>query len=193
MPAARTTRAQGGPPSRSERTALGDTCALTSATLPSDAPRAAKSPALPNPKHLQRLPAYIGWAQVERIRHAVHCLPQVVKPADYVPEHSPGFESRLDRLGLVQLQKVAPSGRPSRGIEPGLMDSALAHLDAVGTGPDARPLMLERRAALEGLGVTRQGGDFSRQVRHTLHVPVPEGTPWPITVSFRVPVDAASV
>lgn len=164
-----------------------------SAAPPNDASRAAKPPALPNPKHLHRLPAHISWAQLERIRHALHCLPQVVKPADYVPEHSPGSESRLDKLGLVQMQKAAPGGRPSRWIEPGLLDSALAHLDAVGTGPDARPLMLERRAALEGLGVTRQGGSFTRHVSHTLQVPVPEGTPWPITVQCRVPVDAAPV
>ena len=80
-------------------------------------------------------------------------LPQVVKPADYVAENSPGFEEHLDKLGLVLLQKAAAGARPSRWIAPDLMDSALAHLDAVGSGPEVRPLMLERSAALDALGV----------------------------------------
>lgn len=165
------------------------------ASAPHDAPAAprAKPPALPNPRHLQRLPAHIGWPQLDRIRHALHCLPQVVKPADYLPENSPAFESHLDKLGLVQLQKPAAGARPSRWIEPALMDSALAHLDAVGSGPNARALMLQRRAALEALGITRHAGRHTRLVSQTLRVPVPEGAAWPIAVRHREPVDDAPV
>jgi ATP-dependent RNA helicase SUPV3L1/SUV3 len=148
---------------------------------------------LANPRHAKRVPAHIGREQFERIRQAAYSLPQVVKPADYLAEHSAGFEAHLDKLGLVQLQKAAAGARPSRWIEPALMDSALAHLDAVGTGPAARPLMLERSAALEALGVSRHAGSFTRLISHTLPVPVPEAAPWPIPVLFRVPVDAAPV
>jgi ATP-dependent RNA helicase SUPV3L1/SUV3 len=35
----------------------------------------------------------------------------------------------------VLLQKAVPGARPSRWIEPGADGRALAHLDAVGTGP----------------------------------------------------------
>jgi ATP-dependent RNA helicase SUPV3L1/SUV3 len=150
-------------------------------------------PNLPNPRHAKRVPAHIGREQVERIRRAAYSLPQVVKPADYVAEHSAGFEAHLDKLGLVQLQKAAAGARPSRWIEPALMDSALAHLDAVGTGPSARPLMLERAAALEALGVSRHAGAFTRVISHALQVPVPDAPSWRIPVVFRAPVDAGPV
>jgi ATP-dependent RNA helicase SUPV3L1/SUV3 len=104
---------------------------------------------LPIPRHAQRLPPHIGQAQLARIRHAVHHLPQVVKPADYLADTHEDFETHLDTLGLVLLQKAVPGQRPSRWIDPALIDAALAHLDAVGSGPKARPLMLERTAALE--------------------------------------------
>lgn len=97
---------------------------------------------------------------------------------------------QLDRLGLVLLQKAAASTRPSRWIDPALMDSALAHLEVVGSGGTTLPQMLERRAALEANGVVREGGGFVREVQKPLSVPVPEGRPWSITVAFRVPVDA---
>lgn len=158
---------------------------------PSAANRSAESAHLPNQRHAQRVPAHIGRDQFERLRQAAYCLPQVVKPADYLAEHSAGFEAHLDKLGLVQLQKAAAGGRPSRWIEPALMDAALAHLAAVGTGPNARPLMLERRAALEALGVSRHAGQFTRLISHTLQVPVPDSPPWRVPVLFRVPVDAA--
>jgi ATP-dependent RNA helicase SUPV3L1/SUV3 len=160
---------------------------------PAPAARPPKPPALPNPRHLKRIPAHIGPERLERIRQAVYSLPQVVKPADYLPENSPGFEAHLDKLGLVQLQKAAPGARPSRWIEPALMDAALAHLDAVGTGPNARPLMLERTGVLETMGIARQAGRFTRLISHALQVPVPEGAAWSIPVLFRVPVDAAPV
>jgi ATP-dependent RNA helicase SUPV3L1/SUV3 len=70
------------------------------------------------------------------------------------------------------------------------MDSALAHLDAVGTGPTARPLMQERTAALEALGVSRHKGLWSRLISHTL--PLAEAG-WRVPVLFRVPVDAAAI
>jgi ATP-dependent RNA helicase SUPV3L1/SUV3 len=146
-------------------------------------------PKLPNPRHAGRVPAHIGREQFERLQQAAYSLPQVVKPADYVAEHSPGFEAHLDKLGLVQLQK-AVGGRPSRWIEPGLIDSALAHLDAVGAGPGARPQMLQRTAELDALGLSRHAGVFTRLVQHALQVPVPDEPPWRITVPFRVQVAA---
>ena len=159
----------------------------TAATRPADPLK------LPNPRHAKRVPSHIGPDQFERIRQAAFSLPQVVKPADYIPENSKGFESHLDTLGLVQLAKAAAGGRPSRWIEPRLMDSALAHLDTVGTGPGARPLMLERSAALEALGVSRQAGVFTRLISHALPVPVPDAPAWSIPVLYRMPVDGAPV
>jgi ATP-dependent RNA helicase SUPV3L1/SUV3 len=51
---------------------------------------------LPDPRHARRVPRHIGSDQLERIRQAAYSLPQVVKPADYLAEQSPGFESHLD-------------------------------------------------------------------------------------------------
>jgi ATP-dependent RNA helicase SUPV3L1/SUV3 len=146
--------------------------------------------ALPHPRHAARVPAHLDEAAIDRIRQAAYGLPQVVKPADYVDEHSPGLEEHLDRLGFVLLQKAAAGARPSRWIDPALMDSALAHLDAVGSGPAARPLMLERTAALEALGVSRRAGDWTRLVSHPLAL---TETAWTVPVLFRVPVDAEAV
>jgi ATP-dependent RNA helicase SUPV3L1/SUV3 len=64
------------------------------------------------------VPAHITTEDLGRIRQAAYVLPQVVKPADYVPEGSAGFEMHLDKLGLVLLQKSVPGARPSRWIEP---------------------------------------------------------------------------
>ena len=145
---------------------------------------------LPNPRHAQRIPQHIGKEQLARIRQAAYVLPQVVKPADFVAEHSEGFEEHLDQLGLVLLQKPVSGARPSRWIAPALMDSALAHLDALGTGPTVRPLMLERGAALDAIGVSRHAGAWTRLVRHALVLSEPG---WRIPVLFRVPVDDAPV
>ncbi len=145
---------------------------------------------LPNPRHAARLPAHIGKAQFERIRQAAYRLPQVVKPGDFIAERSAGFEEHLDKLGLVLLQKPVAGARPSRWIAPELMDSALAHLDAVGNGPDVRALMLERTAALEAMGVSRDAGVWTRLISHSL--PLAEAG-WRVPVLFRVPVDAAAV
>jgi len=148
------------------------------------------SPPLPNPRHARRVPPHIDAEAVGRIRQATFSLPQVVKPSDYVPENSPGLEAHLDQLGFVLLQKPVAGARPSRWIDPALMDSALAHLDAVGTGPHARPLMLERTTALEGLGIARRAGQWTRLIRHTLTLSEPD---WRVPVLFRVPLDAAPI
>jgi len=145
---------------------------------------------LPNPRHAQRVPPHIGKEQLDRIRKAAYSLPQVVKPADFIDERSEGFEEHLDHLGLVLLQKAAAGARPSRWIAPELMDSALAHLDTVGNGPSARPLMLERTAALQAAGVARHAGSWTRLISHALPLS-PAG--WSVPVLFRVPVEATAV
>lgn len=156
---------------------------------PTTAPPA--PPSLPNPRHLPRVPPHIGREQLARICHAAYNLPQVVKPADYLPENSPDFETHLDKLGLVLLQKASSAGgRPSRWIAPDLMDSALAHLDAVGSGPKTRPLMQERSAALEALGVSRHAGLWTRLISHALPLSPPG---WQVPVRFRMPVAAEPV
>jgi ATP-dependent RNA helicase SUPV3L1/SUV3 len=153
-------------------------------------PAASQAPQPPNPRHAQRIPVHIGKEAFGRIRHAAYTLPQVVKPGDYLDERSAGFEDHLDQLGLVLLQKPVAGARPSRWIAPELMDTALAHLDAVGTGPTVRTLMLERGAALEALGVTRRAGTWSRLISHALQL---SEAGWRVPVLFRVPVDAAGV
>lgn len=157
---------------------------------PTPPTRPPEPPNPPNPRHAQRVPAHIGKAQFNRIRQAAYTLPQVVKPGDYLDERSAGFEDHLDTLGLVLLQKPVAGARPSRWIAPDLMDSALAHLDAVGTAATARPLMLERAAALEALGVSRRAGIWTRLISHALPLSEPG---WRVPVLFRVPVDAAAV
>ena len=157
---------------------------------PTRPPEPPNSPNPPNPRHAARVPAHIGKTQFNRIRQAAYTLPQVVKPGDYLDERSAGFEDHLDKLGLVLLQKAAAGARPSRWIAPDLMDSALAHLDAVGTAATARPLMLERAAALEALGVSRRAGLWTRLISHALPLAEPG---WRVPVLFRVPVDAAAV
>jgi ATP-dependent RNA helicase SUPV3L1/SUV3 len=161
-----------------------DTGAATAPAAP-----AAKAAPLPNQRHASRVPAHIGYDDLVRIRQAAYTLPQVVKPADYIPEGSPGFEMHLDRLGLVLLQKSVPGARPSRWIDPALMDSALAHLAAAPTGPDSRVLMQERTSGLETLGVARRAGVWTRLVRHTLPL---DHEGWRIPVLFHAPLDAAT-
>lgn len=148
------------------------------------------TPNPPNPRHARRVPAHLGKEAFNRIRQAAYTLPQVVKPGDYLDERSSDLEDHLDKLGLVLLQKPVAGARPSRWIEPGLMDSALAHLDAVGTGPSVRPLMLERGAALEALGVSRRAGAWTRLISHSLTLSEPG---WKVPVLFRVPVEAEPV
>jgi ATP-dependent RNA helicase SUPV3L1/SUV3 len=159
--------------------------------MPTSAPTA---PPLnpPQPRHAQRVPAHIGKEAFNRIRQAAYTLPQVVKPGDYLDERGDAlaFEQHLDTLGLVLLQKPVAGARPSRWIAPELMDSALAHLDAVGTGPGVRALMQERSAALDAIGVSRHAGTWTRLISHALQLSEPG---WRVPVLFRVAVDAADV
>jgi len=145
---------------------------------------------LPVARHAKRVPAHLADADVMRIQQAAYLLPQVVQPADFIDPHTPGFEQHLDTLGMILLQKAAAGARPSRWIAPALMDDALRHLDAVGTGPQVRTLMTQRGAALETLGVTRAGSGFERLVVQPLTV-APPG--WVLRVAFRVPVASAPV
>jgi ATP-dependent RNA helicase SUPV3L1/SUV3 len=145
---------------------------------------------LPHPRHAERLPPHIGKEALASIRHAAYSLPHVVKPADFLPESSPGFEDHLDKLGYVLLQKAVAGQRPSRWIAPELMDSALAHIAAMGHGPEARATMLERMRALQALGVARHAGAWTRLISHALKLSEPG---WQVPVIFRVPADAESV
>ena len=145
---------------------------------------------LPTARHAHRVPAHLHKAELARIRQGAYALPQLVKPGDFLPDHSPGFEKHLDTLGYVQLQKSVAGQRPSRWIHPDLMDAALAHLDAIGTMPNARPLMLERRAALEAMGISRHAGQWSRLIRQPLNLSEPG---WQVPVLFRLPIDDAPV
>ena len=145
---------------------------------------------LPDPRHTARVPHHIVQLQLARIRQAAYALPQVVKPADYGAEHGTAGDHQMHELGLVMLQKAVAGARPSRWIEPRLMDAALAHLDAVGIGPTARPLMLERLAALEAMGITRHRGQWSRRVSHRLALSEPG---WDVPVPFFASLDDAPV
>lgn len=152
--------------------------------------------ALPVPRHLSRVPPHLGPEVLAQIQQNAFALPQVVKPADFVPEGSAGFEQHLDKLGYVLLQKSVAGARPSRWIHPELLDSAWAHLQAVGVGPEARALMLQRLATLEGLGLTRRAGQWQRQVTDAVPVHTQPGdaaATWTVTVAQRVDVDAGPV
>jgi ATP-dependent RNA helicase SUPV3L1/SUV3 len=144
---------------------------------------------LPNPRHAARLPAHIDASRLGRIRHAAYTLPQVVKPADFIDEDAAGLEDHLDRLGYVLLQKPVAGSRPSRWIAPGLMDAALSHLEAVGSAAGVRAVMVERTAALDALGVTREGADWGRTITETL---VLASHGWRVPVVFRAPIAEAA-
>ncbi|MCY7316366.1 MAG: helicase [Rubrivivax sp.] len=161
---------------------------------------------LPDPRHAKRLPPHVDNQALARIRQAAHVLPQVVKPADYIDEGSKGFEQHLDKLGLVLLSKPAAGGRPSRWIEPALIDAALAHLDAVPGGAEARAQMLARTATLQGLGLTRRVGRWTRLASQTLTLPHPASAgsagsagsaaapvPVPVPVQYRVDAEADAI
>jgi ATP-dependent RNA helicase SUPV3L1/SUV3 len=159
-------------------------------TLPSP-PAASTAPFdLPNPRHANRLPPHVDKARFNRLVRASFALPQVVRPGDFGDEATSVDEERLDRLGLVMLQRASAGARASRWIAPGLIDVALAHIDVIGSGPGVRALMLERAAALDALGLVRQAGGWFRTVRQ----PLPLGdSQWPVAVTFRVPVDETAV
>lgn len=145
---------------------------------------------LPNPRHARRMPAHIDKPAFERIRQAAYLLPQVVKPGDYEGERGAEMERRLDDMGLVLLQKAVSGARPSRWIAPELMDVALQHLDAVGTGPGVRQLMLDRTGALDALGIAREGSRWMRTVSHLLKLAEPG---WQVPVLHQAPVAAEAV
>ena len=145
---------------------------------------------LPHARHASRVPPHLSPEQVMAIRQAAYNLPQVVKPADFIAETAPGFEDHLDKLGYILLQKAAAGARPSRWIAPSDMDTALRHMDVVGTGRDVRALMTQRSAALETLGITRQGAGWERLVTQALNLSMPG---WKVPVAFRVALDAAPV
>ena len=153
-------------------------------------PAAAEHHNLPRAPHAKRVPAHIGKTQLARVRQAAYLLPQVVKPGDFIAENSTGFEDHLDKLGYILLQKAVGGARPSRWIEPALIDSALAHLDAVGSAPETRTLMIERGNALQALGVARHAGVWTRTISHALAL---TQAPWRVPVIFRVAVDADAI
>ncbi len=144
-------------------------------------PAAAPSLALPNPRHLKRLPPGLLPEQWQQIRQAAYQLPQVLTPADL----DDGEDA--DQLGLVQISKAAAGGRPSRWIAPDLIEAALRHLEVVGTGATLRALMQQRGAQLEALGLRRAGLQWLRLCRQALL----EGQ---LTVAYQLALaDAAPV
>ncbi len=145
---------------------------------------------LPDPRHAARLPPEVSAADAERIRQAAYTLPQVVKPADFITEGTPGFETHLDGKGFILLQKAVADQRPSRWIAPQDMAAALRHLDAVGSARGVRAQMIERGNQLEALGIARQGDRWERDVSQVLHLGQAD---WQLPVAFRVIVPAAAV
>ena len=68
---------------------------------------------LPNPRHAERVPPHIGKDAARRASaRRAYNLPQVVKPADYLAETHADFETHLDKLGLVLLQKAVRRRAP---------------------------------------------------------------------------------
>ena len=150
-------------------------------TPPTAAPAATIQ--LPHSRHAPRLPADIGPEQWQRIRQSAYQLPHVLSPADIAG--GAGTEEELDRLGLIMIQKAVSGARPSRWIAPGLMASALQHLDSVGTAPTVRALMQQRTAQLETLGLSRDGMGWSRLCRQLFKL---ADADWQIPVSYRVAI-----
>ena len=149
------------------------------------APPGAAPLALPNPRHAERLPAGLGPEQWQRIRQSAYQLPHVLSPADFDAGQPQARPPDLDRLGLILIQKAVSGARPSRWIEPRLIATALAHLDAVGTAPTVRALMQQRSAQLEALGVQRDGLQWQRLCRCPLRL-AREG--WELQVLHRVAI-----
>ena len=171
---------------------------------PSTPNRAPSNPLnLPQPRHAARVPAHIGKEQLARLKQHAYALPQVTKAADHGYSADAAGDDKLDALELVMLQKAASGVRASRWIAPALMDSALAHLLAVGSGPEARPLMLERGSALEALGVARGVSAspeatgqviWTRLINHGLVLgQTAAGVDSKVSVQYRVPVAAEPV
>lgn len=145
---------------------------------------------LPRPEHQTRFPGHLKAADLERIRQSAYTLPQVVKPSDFVEEHAAEFEEELDAMGYIQLQKAVPGTRPSRWIHPNLCDEALRHLAEVGTGRHVLAQLNERAAALETMGIERDGEQWVRQATEVLTLDRGETK---VPVVYQVPLDAAPV
>ena len=73
---------------------------------------------LPDPRHAARIPPHLSPEQWSRLRQAAYALPQVLRPADLDLEEDGSQDTRLDAMGLVQLQKALSGARPSRWIVP---------------------------------------------------------------------------
>ncbi|WP_233151853.1 helicase-related protein [Pelomonas sp. KK5] len=140
---------------------------------------------LPNPRHLARLPAGLAPEQWQRIRQAAFHLPQVASPADLNDEDRQQAEARLERLGLVMIQKAVSGARPSRWIAPALVPVALKHLDEVETTPQARQLMQQRTAQLEALGLRREADDLRWTRLCNQAIKLSHGG-WQLPVAYRV-------
>lgn len=155
---------------------------------------APRTDSLPNPRHASRIPSHITAEQFHRIRQAAYYLPQALTPEDFPGDHAPASDDQLDALGFVQLQVEVPGARPSRWIEPSMMDLALTQLDALRQDKTqtkfVRAIVLERTATLETLGILRRGTSWVRHCRQVLAVPTPS---WDVPVHFMVPQDAAPV
>lgn len=148
------------------------------------------SPRLPRPAQLARFPSHLSPVDIDRIRQNAYTLPQVVQPADFVDEHTAEFEDELDAMGYIQLQRAVQGSRPSRWIHPSLCDEALRHLDVVGTGRQVLAQLQERRTALEGLGIERDGERWVRQATQVLALAQPGAK---VPVVYQVPLDDAPV
>ncbi|MFY7864588.1 helicase-related protein [Roseateles sp.] len=156
---------------------------------PAASPKAA--PALPNPRHLQRLPAGVDAEMLLRVRQAAYQLPQVSTPEDFgEDEDAKRQEERMDKLGLILLQKAVPGARPSRWIAPDLIRVALSHLDVIGTAPAVRALMQQRLGQLEAAGISRFGLRWERLCSQALKL---SQAGWTVPVAFRVELEASAV
>jgi ATP-dependent RNA helicase SUPV3L1/SUV3 len=163
-------------------------------TLPTPPRTAAAALRLPRAEHLARVPAGVDPPQLERVRQAAHLLPQVMRPADLAGAGGPPDEAHaaaeFDRRGCILLHKAVPGARSSRWISPADIAPALAHLAVVGSGPGARPLMLERLARVQALGVDRQDGLWWRGAQAQVAI---GSAAWTLTVAHRWQVDATHV
>ncbi|MEO8281446.1 MAG: helicase-related protein [Ideonella sp.] len=156
-----------------------------------DSPRTLQ---LPNARHRDRIPPHIDLTQVERIRQAAYLLPQVIAPADLLVDGMAATDALLDERGFVLLQKAAAGARPSRWIAPQLIEEAVQHLDAVGSGRGVRSQLLARHANLDQLGIRRNGNAWERLLAHPLTLEwAHRQTPWPIQVGYLAPVEADAV
>ncbi len=149
---------------------------------------------LPNVRHLQRIPPHLEPAQVERVRQSAFVIPQVIAPADLLIDNQPATDEILDQRGYLMLQKAAGGARPSRWIAPALLEEALRHLDATGSGRGVRAQLLARHAALDTLGIQRNADQWQRLLSQPLTLGSGHGSqPWQVQVSYFAPVDAAAI